>query len=48
VKGKKFKSSPLSPAGRDVTDGVKRSKGVREGDGSVPTSVTTVEDDGLS
>ena len=47
MKGKKFKTSPLSPAGRDVTDGVKRSKGVRGGDGSVPT-VTIVEDDGLS
>jgi hypothetical protein len=48
VKGKGFKSSLLSPAERDVTDGVKRSKGVREGDGSIPTSATMVEDDGLS
>ena len=48
VKGKGFKSSPLSPAERDITDGAKRSKSVREGDGSVPTSAKMVEDDGLS
>ena len=48
VKGKGFRSSPLSPAQRDVIDGAKRSKGVREGEGGVPTSATMVEDDGLS
>ena len=39
VKGKGFKSSPMSPTERDV-DGVKRVKGMggvmREGDGSTP------------
>jgi hypothetical protein len=52
VKGKGFKSSPLSPAERDVMDGVKRNKGMgsamREGDGSVPPSEMTMEDDRLS
>ena len=52
VKGKWFKSSPLSPTERDVTDGVKRNKGAGsamiEDDGSVPASTTVVEGDGLS
>ena len=51
VKGKWFKSSPLSPVERDVTDGVKRSKSIggrtKESDGSAPASTST-EGDGLS
>ena len=31
VKGKGFKSSPLSPGERDITDGVKRSMGISGG-----------------
>lgn len=52
VKGKWFKSSPLSPTERDATEGTKRSKGgggvTREGDGSVSASTTMMEGDGLS
>ena len=51
VKGKGFKSSPLSPVERDV-DGVKKSRGTggttREGEGNVPPSETMMEDEGLS
>jgi len=51
VKGKGFKSSPLSPVERDA-DAVKKSKGMsdttREGDGNIPPSETMMEDDGLS
>ena len=50
VKGKGFKSSPLSPTERDV-DGAKRVKGMggamREGDESTPHSEAMMEDDGL-
>ena len=48
VKGKGFKSSPLSPTERDKLDGVKESKDassvVKGGDGSVHTSEAVVED----
>ena len=48
AKGKEFKSSPLSPTGRDEVDGVKESKDtnsvVRGGDGSVHTSEAVIGD----
>lgn len=51
MKGKGFKSSPLSPVERDV-DGGKRGRGVSGttggGDGSVPHSEAMMEDNGLS
>jgi len=50
VKGKGFKSSPLSPTEKDVADGIKRTTGVNSGvrEGGDATSETVVEDDGLS
>ena len=51
VKGKGFKSSPLSPTERDKLDGVKESKGassvVKGGDGGTHTSEAVVEDSKL-
>ena len=31
VKGERFKSSPLSPAKRDIADGIKRNMGISDG-----------------